>query len=271
MTLQDISKVYVINLPERKDRLELANAELKSHGIEYTLFEATKNENGVLGLLDTMIRLFDEAISEGHEHILVFEDDVKLLCPFTPFMETVLPQLHTDYHTFYLGLNLLTTPKKISENILLIDQAYSSHAILYSRSGMILTLAALNRERTPYDILLRDHIQVLKKSFCSFPMLATQRISFSSIENKVIDWGQLMATTFSMHTKNLMQMSAEIVYCFPQHTWNGIVPEIDRQRFEWQHSELMGVVCDCKRTVYHEQECGCTVKEWEIKPKENVQ
>jgi hypothetical protein len=116
----------------------------------------------------------------------------------------------------------------------------------------------------PYDILLRDEIQGYERSYCTMPMLATQRLGYSDIEKGEIDWGKLMAISYRTHTRNIQNMSQEYYYCSQGHTVNGfVVSPMDLQ--------YDGQVCDCKKIVFVKELCGCTNNEHEeIKQKENV-
>lgn len=272
MVNEFFDEVYVVSLLERQDRRDIIKCELDKQGIPFTFFDAVKEDNGILGLVKSMQQLFSLALSKGQERILVLEDDNKFLIPnVKSFLREVMPQLPKDYFTFHLGLNLLTQPTRISENILKVNQSYSTHAIGYQRKSMELILQMLGQvELTAYDIFLRDNIQTYGKSYCTFPMIATQRTNFSDIEGKITNWHDLMVMTYSMHTKNLNSMPAETTPCFNGHLIDGQIPSIDPSKFELQHPELIGRICDCKSLIYQgEEECGCAIKEWRIKWGEN--
>lgn len=267
-------KVFVINLDERKDRMDIADCFLKEQGIKYERFPAIKNENGVKGLLLTMRELFKICIERGYKSgVLILEDDFEFLAPVENFLKEVIPQLPPNYLTFHLGLNLLTVPERVSTNILLIDQAYSTHAIVYSREAINSILPMLERnESLAYDIMLRDEIQSRKRSFCTYPMLCTQRTNHSDIEGKITDWRTLSISSFNRMTKSLQKMANEIAYCIGTHKINGHEIIVDPLLFDvQQHPELIGQVCDCRRTVYMgEKECGCSIKEMRADWQENT-
>jgi hypothetical protein len=264
-------KVFVINLEERKDRLEIADCVLKEQGVRYERFPAIKDDSGIKGLVLTMRELFKKCLDENLQNVLILEDDFEPLLPLNPFLSETLPQLPQDYHCLYLGLNLLTQPKRISNNLLLVDQAYSSHAIAYSRAGIELIYAVLMHEEiVPYDILLLKLIQPRQKCYATYPMSVTQRIDFSNIENKITDWRSLMAMTFTMNTKNLHYMPAETIKCYNGHLIEGVMPTIDPSKLEVQNMHLIGKSCDCNRMLYFEKQCSCPGKpEWQIDWREN--
>jgi GR25 family glycosyltransferase involved in LPS biosynthesis len=205
--MNPFSKIFVINLDNQvgQDRLETITGHFAGHEIEFERFKATENDRGAFGLLWTMKRLFIQCVSENLTNVLVFEDDAQLMVPFWPFIETVWPQLPKDYHCLCLGTNLLSRPVRISENILRIRSAYATHAIVYSLEGMREILKALDNNPTclPYDIVLMKEIQILQKTFCTYPQMVLQRPGYSSIEKEEKDWGKHSAFTFNAHTFQL--------------------------------------------------------------------
>lgn len=264
-------EVYVVSLPERQDRRDTIKCELEEQGINFVFFDAIKHDNGVVGLVRSMIKLFTEALEKKQKNILVLEDDTTFLFSALPFLKETLPQLPQDYLTFHLGLNLLTHPERISNNILRVNQSYSTHSIAYSEEAMRLILDYIKPHETlAYDIFIRDHIQPFRKSYCTIPMLCTQRTGFSDIEGKEIDWAKLMSMTFAMHTKKLQAMPNEIAYCNNGHMINWQQPTINPNLHQIQHPELIGQVCDCKRFIYKGEDlCGCAIKEWRITWEDN--
>lgn len=202
--IEFFDKVFIISLPESYDRRKLIEGEMKEHGIEYEIFEATKDEVGFIGLLKTIKKLFTECLEKGYQNVWVNEDDCTFLCPPVAFINEVWPQLPISYHCLYIGLNLLSPPQRISENVLKIGSAYSSHSIVYSREAMRIILTILEQQMdTPFDILLMQHLQPLHECYCTFPMLATQKEGYSFIEKKKINWATVMSMTYSKFTKNI--------------------------------------------------------------------
>lgn len=273
MVNEFFDEVYVVSLLERQDRRDIIKCELDEQGIPFTFFDAVKEDNGILGLVKSMQALFTLALSKSQTRILVLEDDCTFLLPnIKGVLREIMPQVPSDYFTFHLGLNLLTQPTQISNNILKVDQSYSTHAIGYTKKAMELILNMLQQTPLlPYDIFLRDYVQTYGKSYCTYPMLATQRTTFSNIEGKIIDWNSYMATTYAMHTKNLKYNAmSETTPCYNGHLIDGVAPTVDHNKLEIQHPELMGRVCDCKSCTYWEAQCTCPgTPEWRIEWKEN--
>lgn len=53
--------------------------------------------------------------------------------------------------------------------------------------------------------------------------------------------------------------------CSESSTWNMVIPVIDPEKHEVQYPELMGKPCDCRKFIWHEELCGCSIKKWEAK------
>lgn len=259
--------VFVINLPHRIDRRKEISDELSRHGIPFEIYQATYNENGILGLVETMKNILSDIVKSNLSNVIILEDDATFLVSDpVSFLKEVFRQVPRSYHLFYLGLNLISRPTRISENILKVNDCYSTHAIMYSYEGAKLALdMLLKNQPKAYDIMVRENILPLQQCYCTFPMMATQRVSYSDIEKKDDPrWGQLMAMTYTMHTKNL-NMAQEIARCIGGHKIDEKTPWIDETKFELQHPELVGKECDCGRFVYTEDKCPtCSGDKWRI-------
>lgn len=199
-------KIFVVSLPNEigRKRMEVMAPHLKGHGIDYEIWEGREAENGVIGLLSAMHYLFHFAIRFKWNNVLVLEDDNNWLVPFWPTMDEIWPQVPKDYHCLFLSCNLLSRPARVSKNLLQIGSSYSTNAIVYSLDAIKLISPLIEENyTTAYDILLMKHIQPLGKSYCTYPMLSSQRPGYSSIEKKEIDWSIYQNQSFAMFTHNI--------------------------------------------------------------------
>lgn len=216
-----IDNIYLINLPERTDRLSDSIEEMRLWGMYYKTICAIKDKDGANGLKMTMGKLFESVLATKWErNVLVLEDDAKFLRPPAKLISEYVNQLPEDYHIAYLGCNMLIAPERVSENVLRIKAAYSSHAIIYSREAMRLILKHISKDKA-YDQILQSEIQPLNKSYCIYPMLATQRDSRSDIADfddywskpnlrkyldeptRTVKWDLMMRERFEQHTKGI--------------------------------------------------------------------
>lgn len=203
------ANTFIISLPERKhDRLNLLTEKLDNLNFEYTVFHAIKDENGAKGLVLTMQNLFNQCLANGLQEILVLEDDA-LFIDDPDLIEKCISQLPEDFHLFYLGGYLAYEATKLySSNLIQIPQMYSTHAIYYSRKGMVKVLESLEYMLRqgyirPFDQLICNGVQKEKKCYCSFPMIMKQRAGYSDIEKKEVDYTKWHEEKFEKMTSHL--------------------------------------------------------------------
>jgi len=84
----NIDKMYCINLRHREDRHQEAREELETLGIlDQVHFHRVERHpiNGCYGCFESHLWCMKDAVKNGYENILIFEDDLKLLCDETQF------------------------------------------------------------------------------------------------------------------------------------------------------------------------------------------
>src|SRR5882762_11111608 len=156
-------KIFVVSLPNEvgRKRMEVLAPHLQyEQGINYDLWEATEDENGVVGLLKSMHRLFTFCIEKGFETVLVLEDDSVFKVSFWDFIREVRPQVPNNYHCLFLACTLMSRPTRISQNILRIEASYCTNAIIYTLEAMKDILPLIEKyPTTAYDVTLMKHLQ----------------------------------------------------------------------------------------------------------------
>lgn len=200
-------KVFLINLPERTDRLKEATDELGRYNIQFERFEATSDQNGAYGLYKTMMALFKMCVEIEYYNILVFEDDIKFLLDVketNKIMNDAFKQMDIIWDLLYLGINHpIPFGNKISKNILRVERGLSTHAVGYN----IVTIKHLLNAPMilPFDIMLVEKIQKFNLSICINPILCTQRPGYSNIENKYVShYSTFLEDRFAEQTKHLI-------------------------------------------------------------------
>src|ERR1700761_7461065 len=180
-------KIFVVSLPNEigRKRMEVTSPHLEEQGIWYELFEATEDENGVIGLLKSMHQLFTHCVQEGYETILVLEDDSVFKVSFWDFIREVWPQLPPKYHCLFLACTLMSRPQRISANLLRIGSSYCTNAIVYTSEAMRLILPMIEKNPTQaYDITLMKELQPSGLCLSTYPQMCFQRAGYSSIEKR---------------------------------------------------------------------------------------
>lgn len=184
-------QIELINLAHRTDRLLQSMDELRKYGIRPLVCRATKCENGQEGIYKTLRSIFETYVHSGRP-IMVFEDDCQMVVSPTEFrhvIEMAIMELPPDWDMLYLGANL-PDPRQVyrySTHLLRTARALALHAVAYSHKCMkyILSLPP----ELPIDLQLANTVHPLGKTFVTYPLLCTQRPSFSDIEGKATDYG----------------------------------------------------------------------------------
>lgn len=200
-----LSKIYVINLAKRKDRMLNAVTQLNKYSIPFERVEAVPHENGAEGLKLTMTKLFKECIKNKYENVLVLEDDLDVIEPkINEIMANVMANLPLEYDILYLGCQLCAIPTKTEHrNILKVNHAFATHAAIYSLKGMKLFISG--KSESPVDNYIVRHIQAKGNAYCTFPMLVSQIISHSDIytDQELMDWTPHLQQKFNEMTKHI--------------------------------------------------------------------
>ncbi len=184
------TKIFVINLPERTDRLLEVAEELYKWEIPYELVNAIKHESGAEGLRMTVEKIFREAIANEWESVLIFEDDAMFVDSCgnpNDTMNEAVKQLPLNWDILYLGAQCTTGFKlRKSANLLLVENAFATHAWAISLHGMKeILMAGLE---APIDNCIVAKIQSHGTTYITYPLLATQRPGISDIGNTYINW-----------------------------------------------------------------------------------
>ena len=194
--------VIVINLPERTDRFARTDSDLASFNVNYKLWKATKDDNGIKGLCLSMKALLSWILTTDIQHFIVLEDDCNWKMDFNDFLNILADQVPLDYDLLYLGCNLTSQPERYSENLLRISTSYCTQAIAYNRKIVETILADLDRIE-PYDIKLMKIVQSRGRCYCTYPMFCEQYGGYSDIENKDMDWAMYQRITYNSYTKGI--------------------------------------------------------------------
>ncbi len=208
------SKILLINLPKRTERLEASIKELKDHYIPFQVFDAVEHERGAYGLYLTLKNLLERAEYEGWENILIFEDDcVMVQDDFNDYMNAAIMELkYLDWDLFYLGGNvykpLCRVPK--CDFLLRIEGVMSTHAVAYSKQGWKLMLEEMRRiekagvtQPEAIDLILERVLQKRGKSFIANPLLCVQRPGWSDVENRETNYQNLIQDRYQQRLKEI--------------------------------------------------------------------
>lgn len=193
--LKNIDKIYCINLNKRKDRWEETQKELKKFNLldrvcRYPAVDGKLIENkthmllGEYGLILTHIKLLTEAVTNGYENIIIFEDDIEFINDFQNIDEYI-EKTPEDYDILYLGGNHIKEPTKINDRISRVNRTFTTHAMLINKKVFTKLIEELNKFTKQLDVIYTD---MDIKLYTCIPSIVTQRDCFSDIQNKKVTY-----------------------------------------------------------------------------------
>lgn len=182
---ETVDKIYCINLDRRQDRWQETTELFKRMSIEATRVSAIDMpEDPGRGLRETIIGIFRDAIQEGHERILIFEDDVEMEPDY--FYEgfwSCWNSLPEDWDMFYFSAMHQYWPIHINENLFKLKWSTAAHAIIFRKQAFETILAELEQGTVISDVIYA-RLQHRLNAYCCIEPIAWQRKGFSDIEGK---------------------------------------------------------------------------------------
>jgi GR25 family glycosyltransferase involved in LPS biosynthesis len=209
MKLTDFfEKTYCVNLDRRPDRWSESLDEFNKFNL--TSIERVsavdgkitqiqlKNRNtntSEMALVMTNINIIQNAKKEGLKSILILEDDVEFTDEVNNISEyfKFLPE---DWDMVYFGGNHNThmriqPPKIINEKVCKLHQTYSTHCVGIKETAYDIILDNLKDLMKQLDVVYSD-LQKRLNVYSFYPMIATQRVGFSDIQDKTVDYKWLI-------------------------------------------------------------------------------
>lgn len=190
--------IYVINLNKREDRLLQITEDFEKYEIPFERITAIENDKGAEGLKDTMVKIFNDSIEKNHSHILVFEDDCKIIVDpklFHDSMNKVTEQVPENYIMCFLGCQLSGRISHFpSPNIISASKLFSTHSVMYSNRGMKIIIGS--NLQAPIDNHYVANVEPLGCSYCTFPLLTSQYTGYSDIGKNVHAWDPFITPRF---------------------------------------------------------------------------
>jgi glycosyl transferase family 25 len=201
-------KIYCVNLDRRKERWNESSSEFQKWNIKgvervsaidgNNLIMSDYNTSmnpGELGLVLTNINIIKDAIEKNYNSILILEDDVVFndeINNISNYME-LLPN---DWNMLYFGGNHnthmgLKPPHIINEKVCKLHNTYTTHCIGIKNDLFEILLKVLPKLGNPLDVEYAK-LQKIFNIYSFYPAIAKQRIGFSDIQNKTLDYNWLI-------------------------------------------------------------------------------
>jgi hypothetical protein len=132
--------IYCVNLEKRIDRRESVGTEFEREGINVEFFPATDGRIDTPTGLDvnpaeygcsmSHTRIWRDIVDKGHQHALIFEDDVRLVTNFGLKLKNIMEEVEgTDWDIIHLG-PLIPIIKRDVTNSLYEGQPLGTHAYI---------------------------------------------------------------------------------------------------------------------------------------------
>jgi GR25 family glycosyltransferase involved in LPS biosynthesis len=188
-------KSYVINLASRPDKLTLFRQ--NQFPLDIERFE---------GIID-MPR--DNGCAKSHLAILAmehefpfatFEDDCVMLENWM-VVQRAMAELPDDWSALWLGATLTTPLERYSDHLFRLKRAHCLHAVIYNSQEMVdYILNHHDFKRHQYIDVFMFEVQQKFNCFVTYPICATQRIGFSDISQKHVDYHDYIIDCYNKNT-----------------------------------------------------------------------
>lgn len=201
------NKTFCINLERRPDRWDECLTEFDKHGItDVNRFIAvdgkdlTQSLSGFMtpsrmALVQTNVQIIEEAIKNDYDSILILEDDVEF-GPQVVEMDSYFDSLPDDWDMLYFGGNHNThvgspPPNIVNEKVCKLHNTYSTHCVAINKRAFQKVLDRIKKCDNALDVIYVE-LQNQLNVYSFYPVIATQRVSFSDIENRMTDYKWLI-------------------------------------------------------------------------------
>jgi len=213
----EVDRIFIINLKYRKDRKDHAMQQMSEQGIsnfesldairptseevnewcptychdwKYSFPSMERFEHyriSALGCLKSHLGVVALALSRGYERILILEDDVKFMRPWSS-LQACWPQ--DEFDIFYLGGGHIRPPVPVSGRkglCRVVDTARTDGYIITRRAMRFLNenIEGFHRE---IDTFYQWIIQWRAKCYCLVPSMIGQIDGFSDIQEKMVSY-----------------------------------------------------------------------------------
>ena len=150
---------------------------------------------GELGLVHSTIKILEESLDKKYKKILIIEDD----CLFNENIneiDTYLDKLPNDWDFVYFGGNHnihvnSPYPKIVNDKIVKVHNTFATHCIMIHERIIEILINELKKFEYPVDIVYQK-LQDKYNFYCFNPLVATQMIGFSDIQNTNVNYTRII-------------------------------------------------------------------------------
>jgi GR25 family glycosyltransferase involved in LPS biosynthesis len=194
-----IDKIYCLNLPSRKDRLEKMQEQFSRLSLDVEIVPgviATKEDYnpfkltlGHLGCVMGRRNILIDAIKKNYDQILILEDDIVLCDDFHERLNEYSYQLPNDWDEAYLGA--IRFPKhgdlsQVSENVYENYMCFGTQAIILKNTIFDYILMLCYEGKSNADNIHAENTQKRFKSFVFKPYFFSMNNDYSDISKAMV-------------------------------------------------------------------------------------
>lgn len=189
MIVEDLGRVFLINLDKRPDRLNLFAGEAKKIGFSYERISAV--EGGASGATASHLKVAAIARDSKSSHYTVFEDDAQFADNTIELLKDVaLPEV---WDIIFLGGSYgFFTP--YTKGLLRITDSLALHGMMVSNRFYNKFIELLSNTSEPCDVILNRAYQQYRV-FGFYPILCWQREGMSDITGKFENYDRTLRKT----------------------------------------------------------------------------
>lgn len=216
--MNNIDKIYIINLKERTDRWEHCLQQLNKYNItNYTRFDAVKpdlnkvnpiqySKNnlklgtkyiiGALGCKLSHLKIIIDAQKNNYNQILILEDDFLLTNNFIDKYNNTINSINeskTNIDMLYLGFSIVRKDPYIDTNISNLKKltnGHTTHAYLLNKSFYSTMIDEILNCYCEIDVCYAKMQKKYNNIYGIYPCLVTQMESYSDILSKDVNYEQ---------------------------------------------------------------------------------
>lgn len=198
----DFPPTFVINLPERNDRLESLRLSFADWPVPVERVNAVRAKPGWKGCIRSHKKALEICKQRGYPYAIVLEDDCVLTEQGKQNLYNILPilkQRSSEWDIFLGGVTYVDSVNvKQTTPPLFEVKCFAAHFCLYNARSIDKMLNTLN-ENEPFDVFLKKNMRL----WCTAPHIALQAESYSDIENTHTNYHSLFETSTQKLTKQL--------------------------------------------------------------------
>lgn len=199
--MNNIYKIYIINLDKRPDRWDQCIKQLEKCNIKnYERFSAiiynnqTSIKKGAMGCKLSHLNIIKKAKAENMPNILILEDDFLLCNNFLEKYNSIVDNMLTNkisFNMLFLGFST-HPPCEYSDtsifNLKKITHAFTTHAYIVNNNFYDIIINAIEHSHQEVDVCYTELQKTYDNTYGIFPCLVSQSESFSDIEGYVVNY-----------------------------------------------------------------------------------